>query len=93
MQTDEVVTTAQRLAPLFEDCTFYGAAIPTYVGGVMAFAWASDEPSYRAASLELLRERYAHAGLSTRYYTPEIHQASFALPRFLIEAIEGVMDR
>ncbi len=89
MQTDEVVTTAKRLAPLFEDCAFYGAAVPTYVGGIMAFAWASDEPSHRATSLAVLSKRYAQAELSTRYYTPEIHQAAFALPRFLIDAIEG----
>ena len=93
MQTDEVASTAKRLAPLFEDVAFYGAAVPTYVGGIMTFAWASDEPSHRAISLAVLRERFAKAELSTRYYTPEIHQASFALPRFLIEAIEGVTDR
>ena len=89
MQTDEVVTTAKRLDPLFEDCTFYGAAVPTYVGGIMTFAWASDAPSHRATSLAVLRERFAQAELSTRYYTPEIHQAAFALPRFLIRAIEA----
>ncbi len=89
MQTDEIVTTAKRLKPLFEDCAFYGAAVPTYVGGIMAFAWASDETSHRATSLAVLRERFAQAELSTRYYTPEIHQAAFALPRFLIDAIEG----
>ena len=89
VQTDEVVTTAKRLAPLFEDCAFYGAAVPTYVGGIMAFAWASDDASHRATSLAVLSERYARAELSTRYYTPEIHQGAFALPRFLIDAIEG----
>ena len=89
MQTDEVVTTAKRLEPLFEDCAFYGAAVPTYVGGIMTFAWASDEPSHRATSLAVLRERFARAELATRYYTPEIHQAAFALPRFLVEAIEA----
>jgi spermidine synthase len=55
----------------------------------MAFAWASDETSHRATSLAVLRQRFARAELSTRYYTPEIHQAAFALPRFLVEAIEG----
>lgn len=87
MQTDEVASTAKRLTPLFEDVAFYGAAVPTYVGGIMAFAWASDEPSHRVTPLAVLQERYAQTELSTRYYTPEIHQSAFALPRFLIEAI------
>ena len=37
MQIDEVFTTAQRMQPYFTDQTFYCAAVPTYVGGVMTF--------------------------------------------------------
>ncbi len=87
-QLDEVATTAKRLRPLFSDYTFYSAAIPTYIGGIMAFAWATDEKSLRQTSVEVLRERYAKSGITTRYYTPEIHQAAFALPQYVIEAIK-----
>ena len=47
MQLDEVTTTAKRLQPYFVDQSFYSAAVPTYIGGVMTFAWATDNPTLR----------------------------------------------
>jgi spermidine synthase len=36
--------------------------------------------------LETLAERYRRAGrLATKYWTPEVHKAAFALPRFIVE--------
>ncbi|MFQ5759507.1 MAG: polyamine aminopropyltransferase, partial [Acidiferrobacterales bacterium] len=84
----EVTTTAKRLQPLFNDYTFYSAAIPTYIGGIMAFAWATNDSSLRHTSLDVLRERFLNSGVTTRYYTPDIHQAAFALPQYVIEAIK-----
>jgi len=39
---------------IIRDYTFYRAAVPTYVGGDMAFGWGSDEPSHRMQTLESL---------------------------------------
>jgi len=85
-QLDEVRTTAGRLGPLFSDVSFYTAAVPTYIGGVMAFAWATDDGTLRQVPVETLESRYARSGLDTRYYTPAVHKAAFALPRFMLEA-------
>lgn len=87
-QLDEVRTTAARLAPLFEDAAFYSAAVPTYLGGVMAFAWATDDAGLRRVPLNELQDRFARSGIETRYYTPEVHQAAFALPRFVLDAVD-----
>lgn len=87
MQPQEVTTTSQRLGHYFSDCTFYNAAVPTYVGGMMTFAWGSDDISLRSHALETLTQRFNTAQLATRYYTPAIHQASFALPRYLVDAL------
>ncbi len=87
MQTDEVTTTSDRLAELYQDSYFYGAAVPTYVGGIMTFAWATDNPAYREQSLDMIRERYQAAGIKTRYYNPAIHLAAFALPQYVLDAI------
>lgn len=92
MQLDEVRTTCRRLRQVFADSTFYSAAIPTYVGGIMTFAWGSDVPELRRVPPEVLRRRFAAAALPTRYYTPELHQAAFALPRYLIEAMNADSD-
>ncbi|MCB1582576.1 MAG: polyamine aminopropyltransferase [Xanthomonadales bacterium] len=86
MQLDEVTTTQKRLSPYFEDVTFYSAAVPTYVGGIMTFAWASQNPNIRAFDVAALAEKAQQAGLTTRYYNAAIHQASFALPQYIIDA-------
>jgi spermidine synthase len=86
-QMDEVVATARHLEALFKDWHFFSAAVPTYLGGIMAFGWASEHVSLRHQPLEILARRFEVAGIDTRYYTPEIHQAAFALPRYMLEAV------
>lgn len=87
MQLDEVATTANRLQPVFADWHFYGAAVPTYIGGIMTFAWGSDNPSLRQQEIGVIQGRYIASGIRTRYYNPAIHQAAFALPQYIAEAI------
>lgn len=87
MQTDEVTTTSDRLAELYQDSYFYGAAVPTYVGGIMTFAWATDNPAYREQSLDTILQRFQAADIKTRYYNPAIHLAAFALPQYVLDAI------
>ena len=91
-QLDEVTTTARRLVPLFGDTTFFAAAVPTYVGGIMAFAWASDARKLRQLPVATLRKRLADSALGMRYYTPDIHAAAFALPAFVESAIERALQ-
>ena len=88
MQPDEVTTTARRLSTVFSDSSFYCAAVPTYIGGVMTFAWGSDNPAYRQLDLATLRQRFEQAGIQTRYYNPEIHLAAFALPQYVRNAMQ-----
>lgn len=92
MQLDEVETTTRRLGNYMKDCWFYSAAVPTYVGGIMTFAWGSDNPEARKVSLEELTARFNDSGIETRYYTPAIHQAAFALPRYVEQAIQKAND-
>lgn len=83
LQPEEITTTWQRLSPYFEDRWFFTAAVPTYIGGLMALAWASDDEQLRKVDASTLQQRFDAAGFSTRYYNPEIHMASFALPQFV----------
>ncbi len=92
MQLDEVTTTANRMGSHFADQSFYCAAVPTYVGGVMTFAWATENSAYRQQSLEDISQRFATANIKTRYYNPAIHVGSFALPQYILDALEGHQD-
>lgn len=82
MQGDELTNTLRAFKALFADATCYLTQIPTYACGPMAMGWASDGHA-RAAPLETLRARFAEAGFATRFYTPEVHKAAFALPVYV----------
>jgi spermidine synthase len=90
LQPDETTTTWRRLSPYFRDCSFFTAAVPTYVGGAMALAWASDDASLRQVPPEELQRRFAASGLRSRYYNPAVHSASFALPQYMTEALQAL---
>jgi len=92
MQLDEVRNTAQRLKPLFNDWTFYGAAVPTYVGGIMTFAWASDSDVPRKLDLAALEKRWQSEKVRTRYYTPALHHGAFALPRYILDELDAIRN-
>jgi spermidine synthase len=49
----------------------------------MVIGFACDTPEYTQQSLQTLSERSSHINEKTRYYTPEIHKASFAIPPFI----------
>ncbi|STJ82498.1 spermidine synthase [Escherichia coli] len=71
----------------FSDVGFYQAAIPTYYGGIMTFAWATDNDALRHLSTEIIQARFLASGLKCRYYNPAIHTAAFALPQYLQDAL------
>ncbi len=86
-QQDGIRATARRLGPLFADTTFYLTHVPSYIGGPMALAWASDDRSLRHHTHDALTARMAAARIETRYYTPAVHQGAFALPAFVERVI------
>ncbi|HEX2652291.1 MAG TPA: polyamine aminopropyltransferase [Xanthobacteraceae bacterium] len=89
LQPDELASSIASFNKLFADASCYVAAIPTYVGGHMAMGWAANDASLRRTPVETIAERYAAAGrFATKYWTPEVHCAAFALPRFVAEIVE-----
>ena len=82
-QAKEDRDTSARLKPWFADFGFYVAACPSYVGGFMALAWATDDKRLRRLSLATLAARFRKARLETRYYTPAVHVGAFNLPPYV----------
>lgn len=87
LQQDEAVNSHRKLSHYFSDVSFYQAAIPTYYGGIMTFAWASNTPALRQLDTATLQSRFDAAHLTCRYYNPAIHTGSFALPQYLLNAL------
>ena len=87
-QPGELISSVGHFRQLYADGSCYVAAIPTYVGGHMAMGWAADDAKLRQTPVETIAERYKAAGsFPTQYWTPEVHKAAFALPRFIAEHV------
>jgi spermidine synthase len=93
-QPQELASSVAKFRSLFADGICYVAAIPTYIGGHMAMGWASDDRRLRQTSVKTLAARYRKAGtFPTRYWTPEVHAAAFALPRFIADVVAKARPR
>ncbi|MBE8595668.1 polyamine aminopropyltransferase [Xenorhabdus sp. BG5] len=88
-QQNEAVNSHKKLSHYFTDSSFYQAAIPTYYGGIMTFAWATQNSALRQVPLTTLQQRFEDAAITCRYYTPAVHAGSFALPQYLLNALSG----
>ncbi len=90
-QPDELTGSIEKFRKLWKDGFCYVAAIPTYIGGHMTMGWASDDRKLRQVAVKTVAQRYARAGrFQTRYWTPEVHVAAFALPRFIADSVAAV---
>ncbi len=83
LQKEEFVDTFRKRKKSFQETGYYLAVIPTYAGGFMALGFASDTPGYQTIPVEVLESRLNNVTGQLRYYTPEVHKASFALPQFM----------
>ena len=90
VQEDSFVAAMRALSAAFGTVACYVVAVPTYFGGHLALGWAS-ETNPLACPLDALAARAA--GLATRYYTPAIHHASFALPAYIDKAFNQATRR
>lgn len=88
-QPDELTQGIAKFRKLWSDGSCYVAAIPTYVGGHMTMGWATEDRALRKLPVETLAQRYAAAGsFATKYWTPDVHKAAFALPRFIADLVK-----
>jgi len=83
---DEVRLVWRNLREVFEAVRLYLGFVPTYPSGLWSYAMASRHlPTLDEATLQ---SRYQERQLTTcRYYCPEVHLASFALPPFVSELL------
>lgn len=89
LQQDQAVNSHRELGHYFSDVSFYQAAVPTYYGGIMTFAWASQNPALRQLDTATLSARVDESALTCRYYNAAIHHGSFALPQYFLNALSA----
>jgi spermidine synthase len=81
--------TSEIFASLFKRTSPYLCTQPCYFGGPFALNWASDDGGLLEVPVATLARRMAKRGITTVYYTPEVHRAAFALPVYVAKAIGG----
>jgi len=95
---DHLRDTTRSFAALFNHVAPYLCTQPCYFGGPFALNWASDEDDHLDITVKKLTKRQEKRGIVTRYWTPKLHNASFALPRYaqtLVDQaiVDGRSDR
>ncbi|WP_242254435.1 polyamine aminopropyltransferase [Bacillus cereus group sp. BfR-BA-01379] len=81
--TPELITTVFKdVKEIFPITRLYTANIPTYPSGLWTFTIGSKKHD----PLEVSEERFHE--IETKYYTKELHNAAFALPKFVGDLIK-----
>jgi spermidine synthase len=78
----DIHTKLSNIFPVFKQ--YYGV-IPTYPGAFWMFGFASKQ---KDPLKDMQEEAWRELNISTTYYTPELHKASFVLPKFVEELIK-----
>ncbi len=79
----------QRIIDCFPISKVYQAHIPSYPSGHWLFGFASKK--YHPLA-DLNQEDWKQLGIKTRYYNPNLHRGSFALPTYVEELLKDVED-
>lgn len=85
MQPQELALVHKGLSKTFDYVEYFFTSIPSYVGGQMAFGFASDT-RYRC-KYKALKQRIEKEGLCFKHYNPQVHQASFAPSQFIVNIL------
>ncbi|MGQ9572210.1 MAG: polyamine aminopropyltransferase [Dehalococcoidia bacterium] len=85
--TGELLTIYANLKAVFPIVRVYLAPVPSYPGVLWSFTLASVSNDPLAFTEATVRERLDARGIAPRYYGPQVHFASFALPPFLAELL------
>ncbi|WP_350333849.1 polyamine aminopropyltransferase [Coralliovum pocilloporae] len=89
LQKDELEQSCRFFAELYNDSSAYVICVPTYIGGHMSLGWATDNAALRKTDVATIAERFDVADIETRYYTPDVHVAAFALPKYILDAVDA----
>ena len=88
-EPDSLAKPLAALGRSFAATACYRVAVPSFFGGDMVFAMASQDAAALTVEAAALERRFAETGIETRYYTPAVHQGAFALPPYVAALLEA----
>ncbi|MBL8566023.1 MAG: polyamine aminopropyltransferase [Hyphomicrobiaceae bacterium] len=85
---DHLGQTTRALASLFKRVAPYTCTQPCYFGGPFALNLATDQTAVLALEAKALAKRQKKRGIDNlKYWTPAVHVAAFALPRYAEQVV------
>ena len=88
---DHLAGTTRAFGDLFSQVAPYMFTQPCYFGGPFALNWASDDAGLQDISAKKLGRRQEKRGIATRYWTPAVHRAAFALPAYVQKVVDAAL--
>jgi spermidine synthase len=88
---DHLAATTRSFASLFKRAAPYLCTQPCYFGGPFALSWGSDDEALLQVSEKSLAARQVRRGIVTRYWSPAVHRAAFALPVYVQEVVHNAV--
>ncbi|MGD6792557.1 polyamine aminopropyltransferase [Metabacillus indicus] len=82
-KSDLIKNVMKDAGEVFPITRLYTCNIPTYPSGMWTFTLGSKKYDPLEVTAENIRE------MDTKYYTPELHHASFVLPKFVKQLIDS----
>ena len=82
-QGAELQVALGNMASAFPTVQTYLGFVPTYPGVLWSYTSATDGAALSDVPPDDIRARLMVRGIQTRFYTPEVHVSSFALPPFV----------
>lgn len=76
-----------NLRQVFPIVRTYLGIVPGYPGSLWSFTIGSKRYDPLSAERATISARLAASGIPTRYYSPDVHHAAFALPPFIADII------
>jgi spermidine synthase len=86
---EHLAETSAIFASLFKATSPFLCTQPCYFGGPFALNWASDDAGLLEVPEPTLARRVGKRGIAARYYTPAVHRAAFALPKYVQAAVRA----
>jgi len=83
LQPDELPLAVKHAKKVFQHVQPYVTAVPTYIGGFFTHPLMSHEDFSGRIRPAAVRKRFAQNPIGTKYYSPEVHAAAFALPEYI----------
>ena len=87
-----LTATTKALGSLYKQVAPYACTHPSYFGGEFCINWASDESGHLAMPTTTVSRRAKRRGITTKYWTPALQNACFALPGYIDKIVDKALS-